>query len=173
MARPWKSSGPSVRGSAACFHERIKKLLGCQFLMNAPSPGIRDLAKRLLGASQAAGGGHMGQALAVSERLRVLLTRFAGPDGFTSLLKRALALAGQEVPLLRGLKVSQAGCLEGLEQAAGDAGERAGVEGAVAITAHLLGLLVTFIGEPLTLALVHEAWPNLPREGTQSNPETV
>ncbi len=35
-----------------------------------------------------------------------------------------------------------------------------GVEAAVAITAHLLGLLVTFIGEPLTLRLVREAWPD-------------
>ena len=36
----------------------------------------------------------------------------------------------------------------------------AGGEAAVAITAHLLGLLVTFIGEPLTLRLVREAWPD-------------
>ena len=35
-----------------------------------------------------------------------------------------------------------------------------GAEAAVAITAHLLGLLVTFIGEPLTLRLVREAWPD-------------
>ena len=35
-----------------------------------------------------------------------------------------------------------------------------GADAAVAIIAHLLGLLVTFIGEPLTLRLVGEAWPD-------------
>jgi hypothetical protein len=34
------------------------------------------------------------------------------------------------------------------------------VDAAVAITAQLLGLLVTFIGEPLTVRLVREAWPD-------------
>jgi hypothetical protein len=49
--------------------------------------------------------------------------------------------------------------LEGLEAlAASD--PAVGIEAAVAITAHLLGLLVTLIGEPLTVRLVRDAWPD-------------
>ena len=89
----------------------------------------------------------------------ISLTRFAGADGFASLLRRALALARAEVPSLQTVTVKPDGSLEGLEALAADA-TNAGPEAAVAITAHLLGLLVTFIGEPLTLRLVREAWPD-------------
>ncbi len=91
----------------------------------------------------------------VCEKLRISLTRFAGADGFTSLLRRALALARAEVPALHGVQVKADGSLEGLEELAADAGS-GGVEAAVAITTHLLGLLVTFVGEPITLRLVRE-----------------
>ena len=35
-------------------------------------------------------------------------------------------------------------------------------EAAVAILAHLLDLLITFIGQPLTMQLLKEAWPDTP-----------
>jgi hypothetical protein len=35
----------------------------------------------------------------------------------------------------------------------------------VIVVAQLLGLLVTFIGEPLTLGLVGDAWPDAPVAG--------
>ena len=35
-------------------------------------------------------------------------------------------------------------------------------EGGVALLAQLLGLLVAFIGESLTLRLVHDIWPAVP-----------
>jgi hypothetical protein len=126
--------------------------------MDKPSPSTRDLARRLLAASQTASDPHMHEAVLVNEKLRISLTQFAGADGFASLLRRALALASAEAPALRSAKVSADGRLEGFEQLASHAGS-AGGEKAAAITAHLLGLLVTFIGEPLTLRLVREAWP--------------
>ena len=86
------------------------------------------------------------------ERLRVALARFAGSDGFTSLVRRALALASADDPALRQLSVKADGSVEGLERVASDA--------VVAIVAQFLGLLVTFIGEPLTLRLVRDAWPD-------------
>jgi hypothetical protein len=126
--------------------------------MDKPSPSMRDLARRLLAASPPASDPHVHEAVRVNEKLRISLTQFAGADGFASLLRRALALASAEVPALRSARVSADGRLEGLEQLASPAGSVGGEE-AVAITAHLLGLLVTFIGEPLTLKLVREAWP--------------
>jgi hypothetical protein len=127
--------------------------------MDTPSSSMRDLARRLLEASRGASDPREPVAARVSETFRVSLTRFAGADGFTSLLKRAVALASEEVPSLQGVKVGLDGRPEGLEKiTADDVADKA----AVAITAHLLGLLVTFIGEPFTLRLVREAWPGTP-----------
>ena len=103
---------------------------------------------------------HVHEAVRVCDKLRISLTRFAGADGFTSLLRRALALARAEVPSLQTVQVKPDCSLEGLGVLAVDA-TNAGPEAAVAITAHLLGLLVTFIGKPLTLRLVREAWPDV------------
>lgn len=122
---------------------------------------MRDLSRRLLAASQTASDSHVHGAVVVSEKLRIPLTRFAGAEGFASLLRRALVLAGAEVPSLQSLKVGPEGRLEGFEQLAADSSTAvSGSEAAVAITAHLLSLLSTFVGEPLTLRLIREAWPD-------------
>lgn len=120
---------------------------------------MRDLVRRLRAVSQTASDPHAHEAAVVIEKLRISLTRFAGADGFASLLRRALMLASADVPSLQSVKVGADGRLEGIEQLAAETGTgaaRAGGEAAVA--AHLLELLVTFIGEPLTLRLAREAW---------------
>ena len=120
---------------------------------------MRDLARRLLAASQTDAEPHVHEAVVVIEKLRIILTKFAGADGFASLLRRALVRASAELPLLQGVKIGADGRLEGFERIVADkATDGAGGEAAVAITTHLLGLLATFIGEPLTLRLVRAAW---------------
>jgi hypothetical protein len=119
------------------------------------------LAAEAAGTHAADARGH--EAGRVIERLRISLTRLAGSDGFISLLRRSLTLARSDVPSLRTVTLKPDGSLEGLEELAADA-ENGGAEAAVAITAHLLGLLVTFIGEPLTLRLVRDAWPDVSLE---------
>jgi hypothetical protein len=132
---------------------------------------MRTLARQLLAMDAAVGGegagggkgaGTSGRGRAgievVCERLRVQLTQFAGPEGFSSLLRRALAMARDEVPSLGPIKVGPGGILEGLEGLKPPEWEA----GALAITANLLSLLEIFIGEALTLQLVREAWPELP-----------
>ena len=133
--------------------------------MDTPSPSIRDLARRLLAveaASQSAADPRAPEAIRVCEKLRLSLTRFAGVDGFRSLLRRALALARAEVPALHGVTEKADGSIEGLEKVVADGGNSGvgGSDAAVAVTAHLLGLLVTFIGVPLTVCLVRQAWPD-------------
>jgi len=129
--------------------------------MNTPSSLMRELSQRLLAASETASDRSVHEAAVVSEKLRIPLTRFAGAEGFASLLRRALVLASADVPSVQNLKVGPEGRLEGFEKLAADPGAAsAGSEAAVAITSHLLGLLGTFIGEPLTLKLVREAWPD-------------
>ncbi|MBC7834135.1 MAG: hypothetical protein H7Y88_03425 [Phycisphaerales bacterium] len=113
----------------------------------------------------------------MSESIRASLTRFAGDDGFASLLRRALVLASAEVPSLRSVRVEH-GTLQGFEPIAAEAGAGRGMAGgaweseaAVAVTANLLELLVTFIGEPLTLTLVRAAWPDTSLDGLHSRTE--
>jgi hypothetical protein len=138
--------------------------------MDHPNP-MRDLARRLSIASASASEPG-GDAAAAIERLGVVLSRVAGTDDFSSLLRRALRRAAAEVPALEGVKVSPHGRVEGL--ATSGSGQQDGAEAAeagVAIITHLLVLLATFIGEPLTLRMVYEAWPDLsptPLDGRNS-----
>ncbi len=139
--------------------------------MHTTASAMRDWARRLVLASKAASDPHVHEAVLVSDELRTSLTRFAGAEGFTSLLRRALILASADVPSLQSVKVGTDGRLEGLEHVAGNAGTSAGdlTTPAVAITAHLLGLLVTFIGEPLTMTLLRNAWPDASLDEWQVN----
>lgn len=127
--------------------------------MSTASPGTRDLARRLLALEAArdeppvAGGG---EAVRVCETLRVPLARLAGVAGFRSLLSRAVAVAKAEVPALDAVRVGPDGSLEGFD----GVGRAEHAAAGVAVVSQLLGLLVTFIGEPLTLRLVRDAWPN-------------
>jgi hypothetical protein len=129
--------------------------------MHTPPPPIRALARRLLAESRGAEQ-DVHEAVLVTEKLRVVLTRFAGAEGFASLLRRAVALAD----LPAQVKIGADGRLEGLERG----GDKAGAEAAEAIASQLLFLLVTFVGETITLQLVREAWPGatLDSERTES-----
>jgi hypothetical protein len=126
-------------------------------MTHLPSASMRGLARRLLALetpSQSAVGSHLHEGVRVCEKLQISVTRFAGSDGFASLMRRALALARAENPSLQTVKLKPDGSLDGCEALA-----VVGPDGAVALIAHLLGLMETFIGEPFTLRLVRQAWP--------------
>ena len=120
---------------------------------------MSDLARRLLASSQTPSDPHVPEVVIAIEKLRLSLTRFAGAEGFVSLLRRALTLARAEVSSLQSCKIGPDGRLEGFGLIADS--PSAGVEAAVAITAQLLGLLGCFIGEPLTGRLLRETWPDI------------
>jgi hypothetical protein len=113
-------------------------------------------------------------AVRVCEKLRLPLARLAGAAGFRSLLSRAVAMAKAEVPSLAAAQVRADGSLEGLDGPGPDQDAGAGGEAGVVVVAQLLGLLVTFIGEPLTLRLVRDAWPDasLPAAGADSGEQS-
>jgi hypothetical protein len=126
--------------------------------MSTASPAIRDCSRRLVtfeaerdesSAVRADG------AVRVCEILRLRLSKLVGVAGFHSILSRALAMAKTEVPSLDEVRVGTEGSLEGFDKI----GRKVDAEAGVAIVSHLLGLLVTFIGEPLTIRLVRDAWP--------------
>jgi hypothetical protein len=132
--------------------------------MRQASSQLRTVAERLLahaaqGKRQRASSAPA--ALQVCERLRPELARLVGNTGVQALFMRALALASAEVAWLRAVRVGADGKLEGFD------GSEAPVEpdevsaGGVALLAQLLALLAAFIGEPLTLRIVREEWPQL------------
>jgi hypothetical protein len=96
------------------------------------------------------------------EKLRPQLVPLMGTGGFQVLLARALALARSEVPWLRAVQVNEDGSLAGLEAVRAQTDPAEFLEGGVVLLSRLLGLLVAFIGENLTLRLLREAWPNVP-----------
>lgn len=133
-------------------------------------PEMRDLAQCLLTYEVIAGNASESveaMTLRVYEKLRQSLGVFAGAAGFYSLASRALALARVEAPSLSTAQVSADGSLQGLgdfkpginidEQRDGE--DQAGDDGAILI-ARLLGLLLVFLGEALTLRLLRDAWPD-------------
>jgi hypothetical protein len=126
---------------------------------------MRDFAQRLI-AYEARGNKSSwpnGRAAfgGVVEKLRGSLVTLSGAAGFRALLSRALVLANPEVRWLRAVNIKADGSLEcPAEMAQLDKEEVAKAE--VALVAQLLGLLVTFIGESLTLRLVQDAWPGAP-----------
>ena len=142
--------------------------------MSTASPEIQDLARRLLAFeaaddnSSAAG---VDVAARVIEELRLRLIKLAGVDGFRSLLSRALTLAKPEVPSLNMVQVRADGSVEGFDGI--EQGRRAGAatQAGTVLVAHLLELLVTFIGAPLTLSLVRDKWPDASMDGTDLGTE--
>jgi hypothetical protein len=138
--------------------------------MNATTPEIREWARRLIALEtprDARRAASAGDAAGVCERLRVPLTKLVGTAGYHSLISRALAMAKAQAPVLEPVRVRLDGSLESfaeINEIDGDAG--------VAVVGHLLSLLVTFVGEPLTLSLIRSAWTDValmnPREERQS-----
>ena len=115
--------------------------------LGAKSPGPRTLAACLVG-----------------EKLRPQLAALMGNVGFSALQSRALALANGQFPWLHAVHIKANGGFEGLEAVDAQVGPEEFFEGCVVLFAHLLGLLVTFIGEELTQRLMREVWPELPRD---------
>jgi hypothetical protein len=124
---------------------------------------MRDFAERLI-AHETRGNKSSGTpaAFPVVEKLRPKLAALMGDNGFSALLARARARAEVELPSLRGVKVDADGSLEGLAELQGQVDPEEIAEGRAVLLAQLLGMLVAFIGEDLTLRLVREVWPKLP-----------
>jgi hypothetical protein len=125
---------------------------------------LRQLALKVLG--QHAGSSAGAEAIAVTARrayddLAHVSTALIGQVGVDALTDRALHLAQREYSWLADARAPAQPdapfarvivSLEGQPPAIA-------TEGAVAVFARFAGLLVTFIGEPLTVGLLRKAWP--------------
>jgi len=99
----------------------------------------------------------------IFEKLRLPLSQLAGPVGYSSLISRTLVLTRKKYPFLKSLDVGAQGKLEFMC----DQGEFEDFqkrfedqETGVELVAQLMNLLITFIGESLTVSLLKDAWPN-------------
>lgn len=133
--------------------------------MKRATPQMRTAAERLI--AHEAGENKASESKAavtfqVVEKLRSPLATLMGKAGFRVLVSRALGLAGKEVPWLRTVHVKADGALEGWEELQPQLDPEEWRAGGLALIAQLLGLLVAFIGENLTLRLLREVWPKLP-----------
>ena len=125
---------------------------------------MRDFAERLIAyetTKNKSSETKPSAAFLVDEKLRPHLATLMGNVGFRALLSRALALSNAEVPWLRAVHVNTDGSFQGLDELGAQVGPDEIFEGRVVLLAQLLGLLVTFIGELLTLRLVRDVWPKL------------
>ena len=95
----------------------------------------------------------------VLDKLGTHLSKRIGQEGFRTLLARALALTKAPFPSFRTVRVEENGSLTGLREAAEVS------EGAAALLVRFLELLVTFIGEDLTLQMLGAVWPELDKDG--------
>jgi hypothetical protein len=128
-------------------------------------PTTRDLARRLLvyEANEGKNSEAAGSAtVRVYEKLRGNLCVLVGVAGFQALASRALTLASSQVPGLRAVQVAADGKLQGisgLEPPMKADEDRLDEEGVMLISS-LLGLLLMFLGEALTMNLVRNVWPD-------------
>jgi len=132
--------------------------------MTSATPKLKEYARRLLAydeVSDKSAGTDEFRGFRVCEKLRGPLSKLTGVGGFSSLLSRALTLAGAEIPWLRKLGIKSDGSLEGLEELKTIIDSRQMAEGEIALVSQLLGLLITFIGPALTLQLLHDIWPKM------------
>ena len=100
-------------------------------------------------------------ALRVCEQMRPQLATLMGDAGFRALLGRALKLAAPQAAWLRTVHLNQDGSLRESDLATQLELEEIAGGGAI-LVAQLLGLLVAFVGEKLTLRIVRQTWPQLP-----------
>lgn len=133
-------------------------------MSNIASPLLKDFARRLLIHEAALGSHAQARGMAafrVCEKLRQSLAKLMGIAGFRALLTRGLVLATAERPALAGLKIKPDGSLEGLAELETTLSVREIADCETVLVAHVLGLLVTFIGPTLTQEWLQASWPTM------------
>jgi len=133
--------------------------------VNPITPEVQDLAQWLYDQDAAAGTPLKAMSPGVCQicnKLRAPLSSLAGIAGYKSLLSRALTLAKAEDHGLDAYQVNAEGYIELREGADPQRDIDETRNGGIILVAHLLGLLMVFIGKNLTLDLVRGVWPDAP-----------
>jgi len=148
--------------------------MSCPVNERMSPPVSRQLARRLLTYESAAGKNSElteSAAFRVCEKLRQPLSTLAGVAGFHSLLSRALTLARAEAPSLSAVQIGADGSLKGLDELRPQIDKDMSKEGGAILIAQLLGLLLNFIGEGITIRVVQGVWPESALDDRDSGKE--
>jgi hypothetical protein len=140
--------------------------------MRQVAPSVQALARWLMAQQcDESEASEIGEAAALYPfaKLRLHLVKLIGVAGFQALLARAMALAKPEMSWLQGVVVRADGFLERVDPPIEDSEETR--KGYTVLLAQLLGLLVTFIGEDMTVRLVRDVWPDAPVNNLDSAAE--
>lgn len=93
----------------------------------------------------------------VTTKLSAGMTLLVSSDGYRALLGRALYVARADHAVLDGVRVGTSDVyLEGLRETGG------AYDAVAAFLAHVIALLVRFIGDDLTGNLIRQRWPDAP-----------
>ena len=129
------------------------------------NPAMRKLAERLVSSETKDGGSRQSKieaSFTVCEKLRQELVVLTGVAGFCSLLARTLALLQKEDLLRLGIiSIRVDGSLERVDLAGIPDDPEAPEQDPVILPAQLLDLLAVFVGEPMTVQIVENVWPEL------------
>jgi hypothetical protein len=140
--------------------------------LTPPPSDLKALARRLHASERNSGPPKPATdatTFRVCARLSTALSALTGVAGFRALLDRATALASADLPWFASLRVNTDGSLERASDIAVHLSPEDSAEGESVLVAHLLGLLVVFIGGEVTLHLLRDLWPN----ETFGDPQTM
>ncbi len=124
-----------------------------------PDIALRLVAEERRGGNSSDTAGRA--AFRVCEKLRRPLTILVGTAGYQSLISRAVTLARVKAPSLGRLQINPDGSLEIPPAIEVQFETNDPASGGAVLVAQLIELLITFIGEALTLRLVHDIWPKV------------
>jgi hypothetical protein len=135
--------------------------------MRKPDRALLEIARRVM---KAEAGSTPATATAAGEALqgscgalyRILETAM-GASGLHALIQRAIQITSRDYPWLAAVTPGKAAdcALAGLPEAAGQRELEEVSEAYTALLATLIWLLITLIGEDLTLRFVRHAWPKV------------
>jgi hypothetical protein len=135
--------------------------------MNKPHRALHELARRVLKTRLAA---RPRSAAAVADATQIscgelyrILDTMMGTPGLQALIGRALQITARDYSWLTAVTPGPGDdcALTGLSEAAGALDVNDATEGAAALLASIVWLLISFIGEDLTSRLVRNAWPEV------------
>jgi hypothetical protein len=100
----------------------------------------------------------------ICHKLSVRLARLITPVGYEALVTRAKQLATPQFPFLAGVRVGSGSesCLDGLRESVRGVDTAGVLHGLATTVANITNLLMTFVGDELTVHLLREIWPDLP-----------
>jgi hypothetical protein len=135
--------------------------------MKKPDRALHEIARRAMkahapGAAASAAAAADALQLSCGDLYRILETAM-GPGGLNALLGRAIQLTARDYPWLSEVKPGATSdcALQGLADSAEGLEANEASEGYAALLATVMWLLMSFIGEDLTLRFVRHAWPKL------------